>query len=104
MMKERTYTIYALIDPRDNSIRYIGKTYDPDKRKEEHLRGGDGNVPKREWIYELRLLGLTPIMQPIETGLSLAVALERETMWIQHYLNAGIQLVNLRNTPYVSYT
>jgi predicted GIY-YIG superfamily endonuclease len=98
-MKEHTYTIYALIDPRDTSIRYIGITDNPDKRLEEHLRGRGGNVPKREWIYELRQLGLIPMMQPIETGLSLAVALERETLWIQHYLNAGIQLVNLLVCP-----
>jgi GIY-YIG catalytic domain len=104
MTKERTYTVYALIDPRDNSIRYIGIAEHPAIRLEQHLQSSGGNIPKRQWINELRQLGLTPMMQPIETGLSLPVALEHETMWIQHYLSAGIALVNRRVTPFVSYT
>lgn len=103
MAKERGYTIYALIDPRDNSIRYIGITNNPDQRLDEHLSGRGNNPPKREWVYELRRLGLAPIMQPLETGLTLPVALERESFLIQHYLNAGYALLNLRITPYLSY-
>src|SRR5438034_10386994 len=104
MAKERTYTVYALIDPRDNGIRYIGIAEYPDIRLVQHLRSGDGNIPKREWISELLQLGLTPVMEPIETGLALSRALEHEMIWIQHYLNAGIPLVNRRVTPFVSYT
>ena len=103
MKKEQTFTIYALIDPRDDSIRYIGMTHNPDQRLKEHLRGRGGNSPKRIWINELRQLGLVPTMQPIEKGLSLPAALERESFLIQHYLNAGNVLVNLRVTPYLSY-
>jgi hypothetical protein len=43
-------------------------------------------------------------MQPLETGLSLPAALERKSFLIQHYLNSGNALVNLRVTPYLSYT
>jgi hypothetical protein len=65
---------------------------------------GRGNNPlKREWVYELRRLGLAPIMQALETGLSLPAVLERESFLIQHYLNSGNALVNLRVTPYLSY-
>jgi predicted GIY-YIG superfamily endonuclease len=77
MAKEHTYIIYALIDPRDSSIRYIGITDNPDQRLKEHLRGRGGNPPKREWVYELRQLGLVPIMQPLETGLSLPTAFRK---------------------------
>jgi len=104
IMKEHIYTIYALIDPRDGSIRYIGITDNPAQRIKEHLRGRGGNPLKREWVYELRRLGLAPIMQPLETGLSLSAALERESLLIQHYLNSGNALVNLRVTPYLNYT
>src|SRR5260370_18737051 len=104
MTKERGYTIYALIDPRDSSIRYIGITDNPDQRLKEHLRGRGGNPPKRNWVYELRQLGLVPIMQPLETVLSLPAALERESFLIRHYLNSGNELVNLLVTPYLSYT
>jgi GIY-YIG catalytic domain len=102
-MKERPYIIYALIDPRDGAIRYIGITNNPDQRLEEHLNGRGNNPLKREWVYGLRRLGLAPIMQPLETGLSLPAALERESFLIQHYLNSGNALVNLRVTPYLSY-
>ncbi len=102
MKKEQTFTVYALIDPRDDSIRYIGMTHNPDQRLKEHLRGG-GVILKRIWINELRQLGLVPTIQPIEKGLSLPAALERESFLIQHYLNAGNVLVNLRVTPYLSY-
>lgn len=102
MAKERGYVIYALIDPRDGALRYIGITNNPDQRLEEHLSGRGNNPLKREWIYELRRIGLAPIMQPLETGLSLPAALERESFLIQHYLNSGYALVNLRVTPYLS--
>lgn len=101
-MRELTYTVYALIDPRDNNIRYIGITYDPDRRLKEHL-SNDSNVLKRNWVNELRQFGLTPRMHLLETGLSLSLALEREHFLIQHYFNEGRDLVNLRVTPHHSH-
>ena len=98
-MKKPNYTVYALIDPRDNNIRYIGITDNPERRLDEHLSGRGGNTPKRTWINELRELGLTPRMQPLERGLCLSTALEREHFLVQHYLNAGKELVDLRLTP-----
>jgi predicted GIY-YIG superfamily endonuclease len=65
-MRELTYTVYALTDPRDNDIRYIGITYDPDRRLKEHLSSSDSNVLKGKWANELRQLGLTPRMQLLE--------------------------------------
>ena len=35
--------IYALIDPRDSRIRYIGKSTNPKKRLGVHLRDGGGS-------------------------------------------------------------
>jgi hypothetical protein len=101
-MRKPTYAVYVLIDPRDNDVRYVGITDNPDRRLEEHLSGRGGNIPKRIWIKELCQLGLAPTMQLLETGLSLSAAMERENSLIQHYLNAGKTLVNLRQTPYVS--
>ncbi len=106
MRREPTCTIYVLIDPRDGGVRYVGITERADLRLrlKEHLQGSDGNIPKREWISELGKSLLIPLIQPIETGLTLPVAMERETLWIQHYLGMGNQLVNLRVTSYLSYT
>jgi hypothetical protein len=60
MAKECTDTVYALIDPRDNGIRYIGIAEHPDIRFVQHLQSSGGNIPKREWISELHQLGLPP--------------------------------------------
>ncbi len=97
-MRNRTYTIYALIDPRDYGVRYIGLTVYPDERLKQHIQG-DGNILKRQWINELSQLGLSPRMQTIETVQTLSAAFEREGYWIHHYLNAGAKLVNIRS-PY----
>lgn len=100
-MKKRIYTIYALIDPRDNAIRYIGITVNPDERLKQHI-WGDMNIRKREWISELNQSDLAPIMQTIETAETEGTALEREAYWIQYYLSQGVRLVNILMTPYTN--
>jgi hypothetical protein len=94
-MRSRTYIIYALIAPRDDSIRYIGLTEYPDIRLKQQIED-DGNIHKRKWVNELNRLGLSPIMQTIETVQTLPEAFEREGYWIQYYLNMGARLVNIR--------
>ncbi len=100
-MRDRTYTIYALTDPRDNGVRYIGITVNPDERLKQHI-WGDMNIRKREWIHELNRSGLAPIMYTIETAETEGEALEREAHWIQHYLSKGVKLVNILMTPYTN--
>jgi hypothetical protein len=57
--------IYALIDPRDLEVRYIGKTIDPKNRLRAHIfphnDTKDRNI-KMIWTEELKALGLRPIM------------------------------------------
>lgn len=49
--------IYGLVDPRDNEIRYIGKTIDISKRLYEHIRSAKkskpGSTKKNDWIRKL---------------------------------------------------
>ena len=68
------YLIYGLIDPRDRSLRYIGKTH---KRRElrlaEHmLHALEGNIaPVYAWIRSLLGEGLDPevfVLERIEPG------------------------------------
>jgi hypothetical protein len=58
--------IYALIDPRNLEVRYIGKTIDPSNRMRAHIfphnNVKDKNI-KMIWTEELKSLGLNPIMQ-----------------------------------------
>jgi len=58
-----TTFIYALKDPTDNKVRYIGKANDPHKRYGDHLNSGrDKNTHKRNWINNLRQEKLKPIL------------------------------------------
>lgn len=60
--------IYALVDPRDNRIRYIGKSVNVIKRYKQHLRSEykDGSPKKTKWIKELLAQGLSPCLGSIE--------------------------------------
>ena len=58
--------IYALIDPRDLEVRYIGKTIDPKNRLRAHIfphNDAKERNKKMRWTEELKALNLRPIMQ-----------------------------------------
>lgn len=53
--------IYALIDPRDHSMRYIGKANDAMKRLQTHMRDCvRRDTPVYRWIRKLVGLGQSP--------------------------------------------
>jgi hypothetical protein len=58
--------IYVLIDPRDNTVYYVGRSTNPLFRYYHHLHVSPSQRVRR-WINELQLLGLTPTMRVIET-------------------------------------
>lgn len=51
--------IYALRDPRDGRVRYVGKSVNPKARYGKHLREVR-STPKCRWIEELKAEGLKP--------------------------------------------
>lgn len=60
---EHPYIIYGLIDPRDNKLRYIGKTIQGMKRLKNHLKPSslkEGNTRKNNWLKKLLEQGLMP--------------------------------------------
>lgn len=88
--------IYALIDPRDDRIRYIGKTDNMLKRYGNHLC--PSNSRKRRhvsaWILSLRRKGLKPmvsIVQYIKEGDNWE---ELESFWIARLRSEGYDLCN----------
>lgn len=84
--------IYALIDPRTKSVRYVGQTNNPLKRYRSHL-----NTPKSYrtslWITELKSNDLQPIYSTLEITDESHWA-EREVFWIAHYRQVGCDLIN----------
>jgi hypothetical protein len=93
--------IYKCTDPRDGSVRYVGKTRkDLQVRLKQHLIQRDTNLVKRAWIDELAALGLQPLISLIEEtpefkdSISAIYAEQRETYWIEYYLSRNEPLTN----------
>lgn len=73
--------IYALIDPRDNSPKYIGATSDINKRLRKHL-GEKAGTKKTNWLRELFRLGLKPQAEEID-----CVNKKDWEFWERHYIS-----------------
>ena len=87
--------VYALLDPRDQSIRYIGMSRQPEKRLREHMKDTN-HKQKHAWLKELKAQGLEPIVKIVEkAGKDRKQAFSRETYWIHHYLEQGALLFNV---------
>jgi len=62
------YYIYALIDPTDNRIRYIGKTNNIKERLKRHIKDCKKHgfwTPKNQWIKSLLEKNVKPQIQPL---------------------------------------
>jgi hypothetical protein len=84
--------IYALIDPRDERIRYIGKTQQPlNKRLSQHISSPYKNNPhKFNWLKQLKENELKPLIVLIETC--------DENNWVErekHYIQKLENLTNI---------
>jgi DNA-binding XRE family transcriptional regulator len=88
-----TRAIYALLDPRDDTVHYVGCAIDVEKRFQEHLRDR-GNTPKCRWLAELKQYGLYPKLEILETVNGFYGAFSREDYWINEMLAAGAPLTN----------
>lgn len=90
----KTTNIYILIDPRNQQIRYVGKTNNPDERFKNHMNRGHNKLShKRNWIESLKKLGLKPIMQIIDIVL-IDEWIFWEKYWISQFKSWGFNLVN----------
>ena len=82
-------SIYSLIDPRDNKIKYIGQTrFKISKRYSEHLRNSTyaatNNYKVYRWINDLKSENLLPRIELIE-NVDFADLDKREMYWISIY-------------------
>ncbi len=86
--------IYALIDPRNNHVRYIGKAKNPDERYKNHFNSArDRNTHKRNWINSVRKDGFRPELLILDE-----VPQDNwqwwESFYISLYKTYGFNLVN----------
>lgn len=92
MPSSGTVAIYVLIDPRDMTVRYVGRSMNPKARLYFHVsKVGVGRPSSRSitlWTGELRGLGLRPSLVMIEccTRRSYPAA---ERGWIAYYRRRG---------------
>ncbi len=89
--------IYALIDPRNNQVRYIGKANNPEDRYKNHYNSArDKNTHKRNWINNVRKDGLRPELLILDE-----VSIDNWQYWecfyISLYKTYGFNLVNYTN-------
>lgn len=66
MAQNKTGCIYTLVDPRTESVRYVGATGNPDNRLKSHLKNPHSE-DLREWISNLRSDGCEPEMDIISS-------------------------------------
>lgn len=86
-------TVYALIDPRDNCVRYIGATTKALKvRLNGHLVSKARRV--KAWVDELAVDGLTPRIEPIREAVPEDDLGDLERAEITRRLIAGERLLN----------
>jgi group I intron endonuclease len=79
---EKVY-IYGLIDPRNNQIKYVGWSSNPQRRYKEHLYVSslETNSHKNNWIKKLLGNNLKPYMIILEEILTVEFE-EKEKYWI----------------------
>jgi predicted GIY-YIG superfamily endonuclease len=92
------YVIYVLIDPRDNTVRYVGVTEDVSARFQQHINCAAANYAKNAWIHELRAANKMVIMQTLEEVEDRERALEREGYWITHFEMLREPVMNICKT------
>lgn len=90
------HTVYVLIDPRNERVRYVGITEDVYARFYQHLRCLENNVDKNLWIQELKSENVMLIMRTVGLAETFEEAREREDYWIHHYLSQGERLLNVQ--------
>lgn len=94
----RMVFIYALVDPRDSAIRYVGQALKPKRRLKEHIQSArkqnSKNPHKDGWIRQLLELGLCPELEILEFC-CIEDSPERERLWIKKLGNGGSPLTNI---------
>lgn len=86
-------SIYALVDPRDGQIRYIGQSRSLEWRYQEHCFRGAANPLVGDWRDELRAAGLIYQLRLLETT-TREMADGRERFWIMWALRRKCPLLN----------
>ena len=87
--------IYILKDDAGNAPFYVGSTLYPEKRKQDHLTAVRlGNNSNKHFCNKVRKVGLDSVVLEVIEETDDVSRWDRESAWIQHYVDAGISLTN----------
>ncbi|AVH84936.1 hypothetical protein RsoM2USA_7 [Ralstonia phage RsoM2USA] len=96
----RQTTVYSLIDPRNQQIFYVGKTYQKTSdRLLKHLsesRSDKHTTPKHDYIRGIVADGHKPMISTIRVYDTEEEALQAETELINQYIVMGYPITNSR--------
>lgn len=92
--------VYVLVDPRDDTVRYVGKTIQPKTRLNGHFWGAAGAIAR--WIEELRILELRPQMRIIAMCRTSGDALVEESCRIRDIGTAHLYNADWTGRPHTS--
>ena len=96
-------SIYALVDPDENRVRYIGKSVQPTVRYYNHLSDSSRKESALYvWIRELLNTGKFPKLFILEECEESALE-EREKHWIRNINNSGHRLLNFGGRRHFEY-
>lgn len=90
------YYIYALIDPRDMRVRYIGSTSNPIGRLSWHLRA-PLNADMKAWFRDLKANDLKPRLMTLAEIDGPHPAFVLESIYIYEYQQRNEDLLNKQN-------
>jgi len=99
-------TLYEIICPISNGRVWVGITKNVELRFTQHMWGQQGDTKeKAEWCSLLKSKKLIPILNIVETGLSLDEAKRKEKTLIIENINSGANLFNVNDRKmYYQYT
>jgi hypothetical protein len=92
------YVIYALTDPRDGKVHYVGMTDNVYKRFQDHIQCSGRNFDKNAWILSMREANVMVQMLELERVEDLGRARVREAYWVNHYAELGHPLANIQRS------
>jgi hypothetical protein len=95
-MWRQAFYVYALVDPRDGCVRYVGLTGQAlAARLKSHKASTAGSVAKRRWMAELRKGRLWPEMRVLaHLKCTPEEARTSELEWTAYFVEAGARLLN----------
>ena len=87
------YTVYALVDPLTDVVRYVGMTNNLPRRIVEHFSLRGSNLMLKAWIAGLAIAGYVPVVKVLEVCERKEVAALREAAHIATHEDTVYNLV-----------